>query len=449
MQITQILTKISHLIDEYQTSNILISPLPQHLPLLEKEGSQSEEVLLQYIEYYLQHSVKTYKPEFANRMWSGSNTPAIIGELITAITNTSACTTESAPVSVQMEKYMLDTMLDIVGFTGGEGQMTTGSSNANMIAMMVARNKVVENCKNNGLFGSAKLIAFVNADAHYSFDKAANVLGIGADNLIKVATNSLGEMDTAALETAIIEQKNKGNIPFFVAATLGTTVRGAYDNIEQIAALRDKYQFFLHGDGAWGGSAIMSHTLKSKFMQGIEKLDSFTMDFHKMLGTSLICNFLLINNTTQALTQTCALGDVSYIFREDSDLGLKSLQCGRRVDSLKWFLDWQYFGKKGFGKRVEKYYSLVSYAQSLVEKYPQLELISPQYSFNICFRFKGEDAVTQQVRDAMLENGQGILSLAYVHNKLVFRLLVANVHTSKESLDALFTTIITNGESYQ
>jgi sulfinoalanine decarboxylase len=205
----------------------------------------------------------------------------------------------------------------------------------------------------------------------------------------------------------------------------------------------------LHGDGAWGGSAIMSHTLKSKFMQGIEKLDSFTMDFHKMLGTSLICNFLLINNTTQALTQTCALGDVSYIFREDSDLGLKSLQCGRRVDSLKWFLDWQYFGKKGFGKRVEKYYSLVSYAQSLVEKYPQLELISPQYSFNICFRFKGEDAVTQQVRDAMLENGQGILSLAYVHNKLVFRLLVANVHTSKESLDALFTTIITNGESYQ
>jgi glutamate/tyrosine decarboxylase-like PLP-dependent enzyme len=381
-------------------------------------------------------------------MWSGSNAPAIIGELITAITNTSACTSESAPVSVQMEKFMLAKMLEIVGFIGGEGQMTTGSSNGNMIAMMVARNKFIDNCKNSGLFGSGKLVAFVNTDAHYSFDKAANILGVGVDNLIKVPTNSLGEMSETHLEELILKHQALGNTPFFVAATLGTTVRGAYDNIEKLTNLRDKYGFFLHGDGAWGGSVIMSETLKNKFVKGIEKLDSFTMDFHKMLGTSLICNFLLLNNSNKELTKTCALGDVSYIFRDDSDLGIKSLQCGRRVDSLKWFLDWQYFGKDGFGKRVENYYNLISYAESLAKNSDKLEIISPQYSFNLCFRFKGDDAITQKVRDKLLENGDGILSLAYVDNKLVFRLLVANVNTNEKTLDDLFKLILKTGETY-
>jgi glutamate/tyrosine decarboxylase-like PLP-dependent enzyme len=448
MQITKTLNKISSLIENYQNSTNLTNNPPKDLPFLSEEGSQNEEVLIKYVEYYLQHSVKTYQPNFANRMWSGSNAPAIIGELITAITNTSACTSESAPVSVQMEKFMLTKMLEIVGFIGGEGQMTTGSSNGNMIAMMVARNKFIDNCKNSGLFGSGKLVAFVNADAHYSFDKAANILGVGVDNLIKVPTNSLGEMSETHLEELILKHQSLGNTPFFVAATLGTTVRGAYDNIEKLTNLRDKYGFFLHGDGAWGGSVIMSETLKNKFVKGIEKLDSFTMDFHKMLGTSLICNFLLLNNSNKELTKTCALGDVSYIFRDDSDLGIKSLQCGRRVDSLKWFLDWQYFGKDGFGKRVENYYNLISYAESLAKNSDKLEIISPQYSFNLCFRFKGDDAITQKVRDKLLENGDGILSLAYVDNKLVFRLLVANVNTNEKTLDDLFKLILKTGETY-
>ncbi len=80
-------------------------------------------------------------------------------------------------------------MLELVGFTNGEGQMTTGSSNANMIAMMAARNLTNDSVKQSGLFGQQKLFAFVGADSHYSMDKAANILGIGTDQLIKVPLN--------------------------------------------------------------------------------------------------------------------------------------------------------------------------------------------------------------------------------------------------------------------
>ncbi len=110
--------------------------------------------------------------------------------------------------------------------------MTTGSSNANMIAMMVARNMTNDSVKQSGLFGQQQLFAFVSADSHYSMDKAANILGIGADHLIKVPLNHLGEMDSHALQHAIEQVLVNGGLPFFVAATAGTTVRGAYDPIK-------------------------------------------------------------------------------------------------------------------------------------------------------------------------------------------------------------------------
>jgi sulfinoalanine decarboxylase len=407
-------------------------------------GEQNWDDVFYYLDYYLKNSVNTAHPNFANRMWSGANEPSILGEIVTAITNTSACTYESAPVSTLIEQYMISQMLDIVGFKNGEGQMTTGSSNANMIAMMIARNKFLENTKSQGLFGQKKLIAFVNEDAHYSLDKAINILGIGSDNLIKIKTNDLGEMDVDDLEMQIKSHLKNDNCPFFVCATLGTTVRGAYDSITDLVKLREKYNFFLHGDGAWGGSAIMSDKLKNKFLNDIEQLDSFTMDFHKMLNTNLICNFLLVNHNQESLTKTCATGDVSYIFRENSDLGVKSLQCGRRVDSLKWFLDWVYFGRNNFGKRIENYYNLLSFVQKIIKENSVLEIISSHYSFNLCFAFKNKNnEFTQKVRNELYKNNDALLSLAYVKGKLVFRLVIANPSVNEKTLTKLLEKIIT------
>jgi sulfinoalanine decarboxylase len=68
-----------------------------------------------------------------------------------------------------METYMLEQMLECVGFKQGEGQMTTGSSNANMIAMMVARNQASKDAKQQGLFNQKSLFAFVSDESKYQF----------------------------------------------------------------------------------------------------------------------------------------------------------------------------------------------------------------------------------------------------------------------------------------
>lgn len=422
---------------------------------LDQAGSEGDwDRIFTWIEQYLEYGVKTSHPSFVNRMWAGANLPSMLGEMVVAISNTSACTYESAPVSTLFEKHLIRQMLDLVGFVHGEGQMTTGSSNANMIAMMCARNLANAQIKLKGLFGQQELFAFVNADAHYSMDKAANIIGIGIDHLIKIPVNEQGAMELDTLEREIKLVVDGGGIPFFVAATAGTTVRGAYDSIKPILKLREKYQFWLHADGAWGGAVVMSDRLRERFMPGLSQVDSFTCDFHKMLGSSLMCNVLLMNHSTHTFGAVLAGGDGSYLFRDTddndvTDLGSVSLQCGRRVDSLKWFLDWKYYGKTGFGKRIENYLKLCEYAEQCVHDIPELEMMAPRVSFNICFRYRVSEHLAndfnQELRTRLYRQGLALVGIAFIDDLLVLRLLITNTNVGRHEIDSFFASLVAVG----
>ncbi len=464
MNSENVFQRLLQVIEEYQQKQTQGNFVEYHEPSelseilqLDKQGQEGDlEALFQWVEKYLQYAVKTAHPGYLNRMWAGANPPSIIGEIITAISNTSACTFETAPVSTLMEQYMLQEMLDLVGFKNGVGQMATGSSNANMIVMMAARNVAFEAAKTGGLFGAPKMYAFVNKDAHYSMDRAAAILGIGIDNLIKVDTNSKGQMRLDELEMKIQEVVEEGGIPFFVSATAGTTVRGSYDDLPSLLDLREKYGYWLHVDGAWGGAALLSETLRGRFLANIEQADSFTLDFHKMLGTALMCNVVLFNQRPDILRQICSAGDESYIFRSGTggelrDLGTQSLQCGRKVDSLKWFLDWKFYGQQGLAQRIEKYLELCGYAEERILATTELEMVVPRESFNICFRHNpsGNDSAEEfniKLRSRMQQKERGLVGSGYVDGELVLRLLVTNVNIGREEIDTFIKNVLLTGQ---
>jgi glutamate/tyrosine decarboxylase-like PLP-dependent enzyme len=462
MNDNRVFARLFEVIEEYYTSQKNGKFLDYRSPTelrnildLEQPGKTGDwQEIFAWVEKYLTYSVKTHHPMFVNRMWMGANLPSIVGEIVAAVSNTSACTYESAPVSTLLEKYMVRQMLDLVGFTDGEGQMTTGSSNANMIAMMAARNTADGLIKQGGLFGRQKLFAFVGADAHYSMDRAANILGIGIDQLIKVPLDPWGAMLPAELSRAIEQVQAGGGLPFFVAATAGTTVRGAYDPVAPLLVLRDRYRFWLHVDGAWGGSVVLSPKLRNRYLRGLEAADSFTWDFHKMLGSTLMCNILLINKRPETLTTVLSAGDGSYLFRDENidameDLGTSSLQCGRRVDSLKWFLDWKFFGREGLAKRVEKYLDLCEYAEGLINASTELEMVVPRTSFNICFRFKvapeESNSFNLALRTSLYEEGITLVGVAYIDGTLAMRLLVTNPAAERADLDNFFDLLSKRG----
>ncbi|HDK37554.1 MAG TPA: hypothetical protein ENG92_00860 [Thiolapillus brandeum] len=287
-------------------------------------------------------------------------------------------------------------------------------------------------------------------------DKAANILGIGTRQLIKVPVDEHGRMRPEILKQLLEQHAQRGNQPFFVCATLGTTVRGAYDPLPALVTLREKYGFWLHGDGAWGGAALLDDELKQHYLADVEQLDSFTWDFHKMAGTNLMCNVLLFNHHHGTLRCVCSAGEHSYLFREEHqsaelDTGTASLQCGRRVDSLKWFLDWKYFGKEGLGQRVRHYLALSEYAEQVVNGTPELKMSVPRESFNVCFRFSTPENIDRnefnlELRNRLFRQGISLVGIAYIDAQLTLRLLITHPDFSRAEVDQFFSSLVTTGK---
>ncbi len=259
-------------------------------------------------------------------------------------------------------------------------------------------------------------------------------------------------MDPGALEQLIEECIERGGRPFFVCATLGTTVRGAYDPLPPLLELRRRYRFWLHGDGAWGGAALLDDNLREGFLEGVEQLDSFTWDFHKMPGTNLMCNMLLFNGREDAFRCTCSAGEHSYLFREEKethelDLGVGSLQCGRRVDSLKWFLDWKYFGKEGLGERVHRYLELAAHAEARINGHPELEMVAPRESFNVCFRYLppgnlDPDEFNLKLRHHLFHQGISLVGVAFIGERVTLRLLITHPDFTEAQVDDFLDSLV-------
>ena len=409
------------------------------------------DLVLDDIEIYLKRCVRTNHPGFMNPLWGGINLAALAGEIITAVTNTSMYTYELAPIATLIEQALIRRMCEIVGFADGNGVLTTGGSNGNMIGMMCARSKAEPLGQMVGYDGK-NLVCYVSKESHYSVLMAANVLGIGYENVVKVKTDENGLMRVDILQEEIDRSRREGFTPFCVVATAGTTVRGAFDPIREISKVCDYEDLWLHVDAAWGGSCLFSQKYRY-LMDGIELADSICWDAHKMMGIPLICSAFLIKEP-DVLRRICSHGDVAhYLFHgdnEDVDLGRLSLQCGRRNDALKLFLAWRDKGDAGWARLVESYMQLADYFERLVNGSSDLELMSKRSWTNICIRYTAEgidhNSVNSEIRDRMMRTGRYMVSRSNIGNDVVLRPVISNPEVSKETIDGLFHEIISIGD---
>ena len=411
------------------------------------KNAVTEKQFLGLIDSYLDYSVKTSSKQFLNQLYSGLNFPAFIGEMITALTNTSMYTYEVAPVATIIETEMINLMNQYSGYVEGDGVFVSGGSNANLVAMLSARNKKIPKVRTEGLDRSMKLRVFINENAHYSFETAANILGIGADHVIKIKSDSKGAMIPAELDKAIVLSLNKNEQPFFVVATCGTTLVAAYDPIEEIYEICKKHDIWLHADGSFGGSILLSD--KHRYlMRGIEKTDSFAWNPHKLMNIPLICSALLVKKRG-SLQKNITDINTDYIYHDIDlieDLGKKSIQCGRKVDAVKLWFAWKYFGLKGYENRIENLIDMAIYAEEIVNNASRLELMSVRNSFAVCFRYVPESKTDVNqfnlaIRETMRKEGLSIVNYSYMEKQLVIRLIVANGELETKDIDLFFENI--------
>jgi len=274
------------------------------------------------------------------------------------------------------------------------------------------------------------LVAFVSSEAHYSFAKSARVLGLREDDLIVIPTNADGSMNVEALAKSFDEleceleqivreedggavvrsnndvKRRRRRVPFFVACTAGSTVRGSFDDIAKIVEVCRGYEsrrqpsfkqhyersIWVHVDGAWGGSAIFSSRNEIRsitHMDEIRHADSFTFNPHKMLGAPQQTTAFIVRHRN-GLREANAAG-AKYLFDPrkngaEYDLGDLSYTCGRRTDAVKLWAMWKYYGRSGLGSRVDqKVDELECFVSEVRKRRNTFALACRPWPFNVNF----------------------------------------------------------------
>ena len=210
-----------------------------------------------------------------------------IGDLLAAVTNRYAGLYYASPGAVKLENKLLRWACDIVGYPDSAlGNITTGGSIANLIALTTARDK--KGVRSDKISTS---VIYITSQTHHCIQKAARIAGLSECPVRKIKLDKRHRMDMASLEAQILEDIKLGLNPFYIAASAGSTDTGACDDLDQMVKIAKKYNAWSHVDAAYGGFFILVNELKHLF-KGIEEVDSIVLDPHKSLflpyGTGII-----------------------------------------------------------------------------------------------------------------------------------------------------------------
>jgi len=381
---------------------------------------------------------KTASTAFFNQLFGGRISRATLGDLLAVMLNNSMYTYKVAGPQVGIEKVILNTICDLIGYgNSSDGTIAPGGSMCNYMAMVMARDAFDEAIRTEGI--TKKLIAYTSETSHYSITKNASFIGIGRHQVRAIKTNAKGEMLAEDLVFQIQNDIKRGHHPFFVNATAGTTVLGAFDDVVAISKVCKAYNLWLHLDGAYCGSVIFSKTYKH-LIKGVELTDSFSLNAHKMLGTPLSCS-ILVTQDKKHLIQSFS-NDAEYLYQTDDDafnLGKTSLQCGRRNDALKLWTLWKSVGNIGLEKIVDHQFYLADVARHYINGHRDYTLCSFEDSISVCFNYKhipAPELCTRLYQDSQLMVGYGTF------NGVTFvRLVTINTSVTDKDILSFFKTL--------
>ncbi|MEH6454356.1 MAG: aspartate aminotransferase family protein, partial [Psychromonas sp.] len=285
---------------------------------------------------------------------------AVLAEFYIAALNQSMDSWDQASAATFLEQFIVDWLVKTysLGDTA-DGVFTSGGTQSNLMGLLLARDCFANtysghNIQQDGLPDYANKLRIICSDkSHFTIQKSASLMGLGARSVVCVKTNNQGQMDTNDLDNAITSLNAQGLIPMAVVATAGTTDHGAIDDLETIVEISHNAGLWCHIDGAYGGALILSKKHKNR-LKGIELADSVSVDFHKLFYQTISCGALLVKHKSNF---SSLLYHADYLNREDDELPNlvdKSIATTKRFDALKMFMTLKAVGADTLGEMYDQ-----------------------------------------------------------------------------------------------
>lgn len=389
--------------------------------------------------------------------------PVPIAGMFEALSSTANVPTgvfEMGPFSSAVERAMVQKLGAYLGWEGldFDGIVTHGGSAANLTAILAARNVRLSGSWQKGVAaasrGGRRPAILCSAESHYSVARAAAIVGLGADQVIKAPTDSLRKLDSSRLESLLDQTARDGRDVFCVVGSSCTTPTGAFDPLEAIADVCRKRGLWFHVDAAHGGGLLLSRKYRH-LLQGADKADSVTWDAHKMMFVPALCTFLFYRDkrhSFQAFDQ-----DAPYLFAKDAnptlefDSAVRTLECTKRPLAMALWSLWCVFGPQVFEALVDRTIDLAREFHGMLSEACDFEPLHRPECNILCFRYLPEKlrgASQEQVsllqttiRRKLIESGDFYITATRIDGAMALRVTLMNPLTDRGHLEALMQAV--------
>jgi aromatic-L-amino-acid/L-tryptophan decarboxylase len=349
-----------------------------------------------------------------------------------------------------MERQTAAWLGEFIGYSSAaKGLFTSGGTVSNITALAAARTAAFPESRRKGVQQATAI--YCSAEAHYSNQRAVELLGLGSDSMRSIGIDENRRMKVAELVSAIENDLANGVVPLAVIASAGTTLTGAVDPLDEIADVCAKYQIWMHVDGAYGAPAAGTATAYPLF-KGLSRADSVTVDAHKWLFVPKACSILLTKDYTP-LARTFSHNEAYMPHDHDEPNPVDvTLEYSRPVRALKLWMGFASHGADEFAEAIESNLALARYTYdrakndadfAVLPHAPQLSIVPIRYA---PAGAQDLNALNKKIYERILGDGRIYLSPAEIDGQTWLRPCYTNFRTTQKDVDVLFDVVAEIGK---
>ncbi|MFF5917685.1 pyridoxal phosphate-dependent decarboxylase family protein [Streptomyces flavochromogenes] len=401
---------------------------------------------------YLRDAVYFHHPRYLGHLNCPVVIPAVLGEAVLSAVNSSLDTWDQSAGGTLIERKIVDWTCGRIGLgPAADGVFTSGGTQSNLQALLLAR----EEAKTTDL---SKLRIFSSECSHFSVQKSATLLGLGQDAVVSIPVDRNKRMQSVVLAAELEACRAEGLVPMAIVATAGTTDFGSIDPLPEIAALADEYGAWMHVDAAYGCGLLASPT-RRHLLDGIERADSVTVDFHKSFFQPVSSSAVLVRDGAtlrHATYHADYLNPRRTIAEQIPNQVDKSLQTTRRFDALKLWMTLRVMGADGVGQLFDEVCDLAAEGFALLAADPRYDVVvEPQIS-TLVYRYIPEkvtspediDRANLHARKALFASGEAVVAGTKVDGRQYLKFTLLNPETTAADIAAVLDLIAGYAEQY-
>ncbi|MFD8571799.1 lysine decarboxylase DesA [Streptomyces sp. NPDC059639] len=401
---------------------------------------------------YLRDAVYFHHPRYLAHLNCPVVIPAVLAEAVLSAVNSSLDTWDQSAGGTLIERKLIDWTAARIGLgPAADGIFTSGGSQSNLQALLLAR----EESKTDDL---ARLRVFASEAGHFSVQKSAKLLGLPASCVVTIPVDKDQRMRTLSLAAELERCRAEKLVPMAVVATAGTTDFGSIDPLPEIAELCAQYDTWMHVDAAYGCGLLASRTRRDR-LEGIERADSVTVDYHKSFFQPVSSSAVLVRDGAtlrHATYHAEYLNPRRTVAERIPNQVDKSLQTTRRFDALKLWLTLRVMGADGIGGLFDEVCELAHQAWELLAADPRYDVVVEPSLSTLVYRYIPAtatdpaeiDRANLYARKALFASGDAVVAGTKTGGRQYLKFTLLNPETTLDDIRAVLDLIAGHAEQY-